>query len=371
MLRKNVQDFRLSLAETKFMCMRSIGLATAVGLAGLACSTPPSGARSGKPAVVESPGGALAANLVYSPTLGRVLALVGSAEPISSAHDSIAVWSWDGSRWQRMSGSGPLMRRLAAADYDASRRRLMLHGGLRNEPSLHSLDELWEWDGESWSRRDPTLQAVRDHHYLVHDPSRATSVMFGGGGRPLGTSQWIWPRETWEWNGLQWSRLEVPGPSPRGRGAMIYDAPRNEVMLFGGVSAPDSAGSQHYLGDTWRWNGTRWNQAADTGPAPRNAHAMAFDDGRGVALLYGGEAGSRAFVDLWEWDGDRWREIPLQAPNPGPRYSPGLAFDSRRGRLVLYGGLVHDSGGRTRRMDDTWEWDAFGGGGSSSVTPGS
>ncbi len=340
------------------MGMRTIGLATALGLAGLACSTPSSGGRSGQPAVVESPGGALAANLVYSPTLGRVLALVGSAEPISAAHDSIAVWSWDGSRWQRMPGSGPLMRRLAAADYDVSRRRLILHGGLRNEPSLHSLDELWEWDGESWSRRDPTLAAVRDHHYLVHDPSRATSVMFGGGELPLGTPPpWVWPRETWEWNGLQWSRLDLPGPSPRGRGAMIYDARRNEVILFGGVSAPDSAGAQHYLNDTWRWNGTGWNKAADTGPAPRNAHALAFDDGRGVALLYGGEAGSRAFVDLWEWDGDRWREIPLQAPNPGPRYAPGLAFDSRRGRLVLYGGLVHDSGGRTRRMDDTWEWD--------------
>ena len=72
--------------------------------------------------------------------------------------------------------------------------------------------------------------------------------------------------------------------------------------------------------------------------------------------MYGGE-GERAFVDFWEWNGDRWREILLVSPNPGPRYSPGLAFDSRRGRLVLYGGFVHDSGGRTRRMDDTWEWD--------------
>ena len=338
------------------MRMHSIRQATALGLAGLTCSTQSSGGRSSVPAVVESPGGKLAANLVYSPALGRVLALVGSAVPISPAHDSIAIWSWDGSRWQRMPGSGPLMRGLAAADYDSSRRRLILHGGASDVPSFHSLDDLWEWDGERWSQRGPMLRTRRDHHSLVYDPARATSVMFGGAAKPLGTSRPVWPRETWEWNGLQWSRLDLPGPTPRARAAMIYDARRNEVIQFGGVSEPDSTGAQHYLGDTWRWNGTSWQYAADSGPTPRYAHAMAFDDRRGVALMYGGE-GARAFVDLWEWDGNRWREIPLQAPNPGPRYSPGLAFDSRRGRLVLYGGLVHDSSGRTRRMDDTWEWD--------------
>jgi len=357
-LRKDLQDFRLSLAEVRPVRMYSIRQATALGLAGLAFSTQSSDGRSSKPAVVESPGGNLAANLVYSPALGRVLALVGSAAPISPSHDSIAVWGWDGSRWQRMPGSGPLMRRIAAADYDVSRRRLILHGGLTDVPSLRSLDDLWEWDGESWSRRAPTLQTPRDHHSLVYDAARATSVMFGGAGGPLGTSRYIWSRETWEWNGVQWSRLDLPGPAPRARAAMIYDARRSEVIQFGGVSEPDSTRAQHYLGDTWRWNGTSWQSVAANGPTPRYAHAMAFDDRRGVALMYGGEgARSRAFVDLWEWDGDRWREIPLHAPNPGARYSPGLAFDSRRGRLVLYGGLVHDSSGRTRRMDDTWEWD--------------
>ena len=338
------------------MRMHAIVQATALGLAGLASCTQPSGNRSSVPAVVESPGGALAANLVYSPAIGRVLALVGSAEPISPAHDSIAVWSWDGNRWLRMPGSGPLMRRIAAADYDASRRRLMLHGGLLNSPSLHSLGDLWEWDGESWSQRSPTSQTPRDHHSLVYDAARATSVMFGGTAIAMGTRP-TWPRETWEWNGEQWSRRDLPGPTPRARAAMIYDAKRREVIQFGGVSAPDSTGAQHYLGDTWRRNGTSWQRGADTGPAPRYAHAMAFDDHRGVALMYGGE-GARKFVDLWEWDGSRWREIPLQAPNPGPRYSPALGFDSRRGRLVLYGGLAPDSSGRIRyRMDDTWEWD--------------
>jgi hypothetical protein len=339
------------------MRIHPIRLAAALGLVGLACSMRSSGGNSSKPVVVESPGGALAANLVYSPALGRVLALVGSAEPISPAQDSIAIWGWDGSHWLRMPGSGPLMRRLAAADYDVSRRRLILHGGLLNLPSLHSLDDLWEWDGERWNRPGPTLQTLRDHHRLVYDPARARSVMFGGIGISLQTSRRTWSRETWEWNGVQWSRLDLPGPPPRAWGAMIYDARRNEALLFGGVSEPDSTGTQHLLGDTWRWNGISWQKAAGDGPSPRSGHAMAFDDRRGVALMYGGEAGARAFVDLWEWDGDRWHEIPLQAPNPGPRYAPGFVFDSRRGRLVLYGGLVHDSSGRTRRMDDTWEWD--------------
>ena len=219
------------------MRMHSIRQAAAVGLAGFACCTHSSGGRSSKPAVAESPGGNLAANLVYSPALGRVLALVGSAEPISPAQDSIAIWGWEGSRWQRMPGSGPRMRGIAAADYDVSRRRLILHGGLINGPSLHSLDDLWEWDGESWSRRSPTLQTLRDHHSLVYDPARATSVMFGGAGRALGTSCHSWSRETWEWNGLQWSRLDIPGPAPRARAAMLRRPPERSDTVWRGFGA--------------------------------------------------------------------------------------------------------------------------------------
>src|SRR5207245_2328982 len=69
-------------------------------------------------------------------------------------------------------------------------------------------------------------------------------------------------------------------------------------VLFGGGNL---AGS---MGDTWEWDGVRWTQVASTGPAPRSATAMAYDELRGKAVLFGGVTDQSAMLqDTWEWTG--------------------------------------------------------------------
>ena len=77
---------------------------------------------------------------------------------------------------------------------------------------------------------------------------------------------------------------------------------------------------------------------------------MAFDESRGVVLLYGGAAAHRGapLHDLWQWDGTRWTGIPLEGPAPGDRYQPVMVYDRARGVTVLYGGMGAPG--------DTWEW---------------
>jgi hypothetical protein len=62
------------------------------------------------------------------------------------------------------------------------------------------------------------------------------------------------------------------------------------VLLFGGkailLDAPTGmASGEQMKGDTWAWNGSRWVQIQDIGPAPRWDHALAFDDVRHTWVL--------------------------------------------------------------------------------------
>jgi hypothetical protein len=174
--------------------------------------------------------------------------------------------------------------------------------------------------------------------------------MFGGG--PFPRRPGPWATDTWEWDGTRWTRVATAGPAGR-VAAMVYDAPRQRIVMFGGVGAPPGQGQpQPNYGDTWAWDGRSWTLLATDGPAPRDRHAMALDSRKGVILLYGGGTSAGQFDDMWQWDGVRWTRIPLTGPTPGKRSLHAMGYDAARGRTVLYGG---NSEGRV--LDDTWEWD--------------
>ena|SRR5437763_3070308 len=90
-----------------------------------------------------------------------------------------------------------------------------------------------------------------------------------------------------------------------------------------------------------------WTQKQDVGPLPRSDVAMVFDAARKRVLLFGGASGSTLFNDTWEWDGKCWTQ--RQDIGPAARAFAGLAYDSTRERAVLFGGA-----GQTV-FGDTWE----------------
>jgi hypothetical protein len=141
---------------------------------------------------------------------------------------------------------------------------------------------------------------------------------------------------------------------------MAFDQTASRVLLFGGTSGPDVhlTVPQLAFADTWGWDGTEWTQVADTGPSARYAHAMAWDDGRKCAVLFGGRPPSAAtqrfgppLNDTWEWDGTEWTQV--QDVGPPARSAHAMAFDSTASRVVLFGGA--DSNGEG--LNDTWLWD--------------
>src|SRR5436853_2222637 len=149
-----------------------------------------------------------------------------------------------------------------------------------------------------------------------------------------------------------WSqRLNNIGPSPRSFTSMAYDLSQKKMILFGGIS---NIGQP--LNDTWEFDGVNWTQVADVGPSKRRFHQMVYDISRKVMVLFGGNShGELNFADVmgdtWEWDGNEWTEVA----NTGPakRIGHGMAFDEINKITILFGGFD----GVEKIFNDTWSWD--------------
>ena len=270
-------------------------------------------------------------------------------------------------------GLTPTGRVAGGMAYDDQRRVFVLFGGRCGEDWTRRDDALpcgdtWEYAGRQWSQRAPDDPegdgdpSARSGHTLAWLAATGETMLFGGstGGAPLG--------DTWAWNGASWRRAVAPGgqaPSDRTDHAVAVEA-SGSVLLYGGESDED-----HQLGDTWRWDGVRWERVepedpeGDGGPGPRSGHALAEVKSRGRVLLAGGcrqELVHDALVlgcprDLWEWDGGSWESVAVDGPvgggDPLPRRGHAMVWDRDLEQVVLVGGQQPFS---ARTGMETWIW---------------
>lgn len=247
-------------------------------------------------------------------------------------------WSWDGAAWVLSSAAGPSPRWSHAMSYDSHRDRIVLFGGYSS--GIGVLGDTWEWDGSIWTQVASAGPPPRVGHTMAFDPQRQRTVLFGGDSN-TGVGGDL--ADTWEWDGVTWIQVATTGPTPRMYSAMAFDNQRGVTVLFGG-------GAFSPLGDTWEWNGTDWALAATTGPAPRGRHAMAFDSQRARTLLFGG-INSGSSDQTWEWDGTTWLVASTRGVTDRCHHS--MSYDSARAKTVVFGG---EYGGPS---NDTWEWDSL------------
>jgi hypothetical protein len=285
--------------------------------------------------------------MVYDESLGKIVLLDGTWPAIQPQFTEL--WTLDGNGWKLLPGKGPLARYVNAAVYDRDRKKIISFGGrVGREEKIQN--DTWEWDGVQWKKMADTSAGARDHHMMAYDARRGKTVMFGGGKFPRTMP---WATDTWEWDGIKWKLVSQTGPKGR-VSAMVFDNKHGQVIMFGGVGEPLAAGQeQPFYQDTWVWNGKTWKEITTQGPPARARHAICYDSGAGVVLLYGGSTTrEKQFDDMWEWNGKNWRQIELTGPTPGKRSLHAMVYDVGRNKTVLYGG---NRDGKV--MHDLWEWD--------------
>ena len=200
---------------------------------------------------------------------------------------------------------------------------------------------------QRWAQALPsTSPPPRDAHRMATDLAAHRIVMFGGwnGSAYLG--------DTWEYDGVRWTERVVPGPSARALHGLAYDEGRGVTLLFGGVLG---SGQNGYLGDTWQYASGVWTQVSSAAFPPRRFdHAMVYDRKRDRIVMFGGRgsSGSSLMGDTWEWDGASWTRA-LPAVSPTPRTGHAMAFDPASGTVLLFGGI--QLGGPI--VGDLWSWD--------------
>jgi hypothetical protein len=312
-----------------------------------ACSRGGTAVIGSRAAAGVRPGPRSGHNLVFDPVAGHTLLLFGYTGATLPARPEILAWR-DGA-WSILDRHGPGFRSLAGVDVDSAGRRLLLFGGAG--PGYRSrYGDLWTWDGAWTETVAPTGPGPLDHHTAAYDQERRTLIVFGGN-----TPSGAWPRATWAFDSAGWRIVgdSSSGPPGRAHHAMVYDASRGRIVMFGGLGTDRS-----YMNDTWEWNGTRWHRVATGGPPVRARHRLAYDVRRRVVVLYGGTGerppgqttGFNVVSDTWEYDGRGWRSVG-DAVGPGPRMGHAMTYDASVGETLLFGG----SDG-AKILDDLWSW---------------
>lgn len=246
---------------------------------------------------------------------------------------------------------GPMPRKRPRLAFDSVRNRTVLVGGAI--PPGGSINDTWEWDGNTWVMRASDVGPTeRLGASIAFDSFRGETLVFGGA-RPYGGPA---VNELWSWNGTTWT-LRTPGgngaaPSARLNAVMAYDSLRGVTMMYGGYDGS-------YRNDLWEWNGTQWIIRDGGGPTNRDDAAMGFDPERGVLVIFGGyDFNGQIRNDTWEWTfnpatGSGTFVQPVLDSSPPGLIEATMVWDENIGKMVLFGG---GSGG-TNFSGDCWVYE--------------
>ncbi|OGQ85981.1 MAG: hypothetical protein A2289_00415 [Deltaproteobacteria bacterium RIFOXYA12_FULL_58_15] len=324
------------------------------------------------------PGPDIYTSLAYDSVRGRV---VGFARGLTDQ-----TWEWDGIKWANMCGTGtgcvgPAQRLNYGMAFDSRRGVMVMYGG------SGETDETWEWNGVQWhllcgSGTSCAAPRPRAYHRMVYDSIRGTVLMFGGQWYDNSCDCYHSMDDLWEWNGQQWHQLcgagtTCSGPHSRVTFGMTFDEATGRVVVFGG-----NIGDYYdYIpnDETWEWNGSQWNNVCSasttptcTRPSSRTDFDMAYDPDAGLTYLFGGYTGSRS-DETWAWNSPAhsWTKVcgaGTSCTGPSGRNNTAMAFDGINRGVLLAGGYT---GSQT---DEVWlfhqgSWTKLGGGGEACYGP--
>ncbi len=207
-------------------------------------------------------------------------------------------WAWNGQAWRLASTEGPSPRSHAAMSFDRKRGVIVLFGGFGIDElgSPAVLSDTWEWNGAAWTRRpEPGPSARYAFGAMTYEPASERSILFGG----LAGSAVV--NDTWAWNGDRWAIVIPSGndrsPAARIEPALASDIYRKRAMLFGGSLTSTDPLSP--VQDTWEWDGVQWTRLPLEPPPARTAAGMVHDANRAELLLFGGLGATGFLSDTW------------------------------------------------------------------------
>jgi N-acetylneuraminic acid mutarotase len=290
--------------------------------------------------------------LAYDAAISR-LVLFGGDNSVGVLDDT---WVFEGDRWSRLQPSpSPPPRTSGALVYDPDTGSVILFGGDTHTAPNGLLDDTWSFDGHAWHELQPAHRPPsRYDASIAYDPIDHEIVLYGGDG-DTGFLD-----DTWTFDGADWTdRSSSDDPPARYGAAMAFDSISEAAILFGGLGTPPAGSTSPYLDDTWSWSNHRWTQRTPaTSPPGRWEASLAAGVSSGLTLFGGySDSGiphgpSNHYSDIWIWNGDTWTQST--ATGPAGRYGAAMATGPALGEVALVGGCCNAPGGF---FTDTWSFD--------------
>ena len=176
----------------------------------------------------------------------------------------------------------------------------------RNVAVIASSNNVFEWDGTTWTRTIVTAQPTYAGFSLVFDRQENAIIAVGGTDGGIGPTTTVMK---WPGGGTQWIDLPAQAlPIARRGAAVAWDRDRGVRVVFGGVG-PTSFAQQ---ADTFEWNGLGWTRALVPMPdrgAANGRPRFSYDPAKRALIQLGG-TGVNGGMDAWAFDAQGWRRLP-------------------------------------------------------------
>ncbi len=229
-------------------------------------------------------------------------------------------WWYTNNSWiQQSPATSPSPRIAHSMIYDSNRHVMVMFGGFNH--GVYN-NETWEYDGTNWVHIfTANSPPIRSGHVMAYDTFRNKTILFGG--RENSTFY----GDTWEYDGINWTERFLEGQLPISRDSarLVFNATEKKAIMFGGLSS-----SFDSLRDTWQYDGTEWTQINTFGPSSRYSFGMTYSPNEDKAILFGGSNSTvvGALGETWEF-GSLLRPVKVQTSGDGYVYwdaSPGRAI---------------------------------------------
>lgn len=270
---------------------------------------------------------------------------------------------------------GPFGRASPSLVYDSHRDQAVVFGGRAFETVLGDVWRLHAALGRRRWERVPTTNSgpgLRWLHAAAYDAGTDRMIVFGGSTgytTPCQNDVWILPGAMGGSPPLTWIKLAVTaGPAPRAEAGAVYDAARNQLFVHGGH---DCVAPIH--DDLWvlsNANGigrSEWRKVStsrrEPSPGARRNHTLAYDHIADLLILYGGTVGYGRSAAAH--GNDVWVLASANGPTPEWRKSeplghppPPLAFhhafhDPITNRMLVVG-VRSVATQRDVEIDEVW-----------------
>jgi hypothetical protein len=262
-----------------------------------------------------------------------VIVLFGGRDGSGSSFGDL--WEWNGADWQSVSpdGPAPAARHWHGMAFDSARGVHVLFGGYLSDTQEHG--DTWEYNGNTrqWTLRANTGPSPRSGMSLAFDATRNQTLLFGGYTSAGATLFQKYLSDTWTWNGAAgvWTQ-QNSRVTPQGRAlySLAFDSVRSIVLMQNGRVALDETRTAK-VRESWEWDGAQWSEHYSY-CCPRVEAGLVYELAHQRMIMFAGDGvfhdGTWALEPIPDYDQNilyvNWNTRPGEFPDTYQTLRQGL-----------------------------------------------